>query len=625
MLYRCIAPDWLTEENPSIKKVLEGEFSDESIKKYNSIGYNIYFLPNSVSSYDSSHPCTGSDIDIFNYVFVDCDLKDKVYPDKRHFIETVKIKGFEPTFIVDSGHGVHSYYSVSDLDAMSFLRLQRRLCRLFKTDEAICKIFQLMRVPGTINTKYKDDLIPCEIIESSDKSYTCEEMDKILPNITDEDEAYCKQHYNKTYHIETKEQIIDETLPVKFGDLLRSNSEVKNIWLGGLDDRSKGDYRLGHIMLAAGFSKAEAMSVLVNSAKALARAPSHRINYADNIVNKIWAYEQKEAKSDLNLSSSVKDILSRSVQTLKGTRFACYKYFDDTLHGYRLGQVIGLVAGSGVGKTAIALNMFMGFVQNNPDYTHFFIPLEQPPNEIADRWKTMCGDNTALYDKVEVMSNYAPDGEFRHLSLSEIKDYILRFQEQTGKKVGCIVIDHIGALRKKGAKAGEGQDLMDICHQMKAFAVQTNTLLVMQSQAPREKAGIGDLELNKDAAYGTVFFESYVDYLITLWQPLKRCYSEEAPTVTAFKFCKIRHKKQGKDVIIEDVCYKMLFDPSTEKLRQLTQDEEKSFSFFLQKATNKRKQDRKTDLVEYVSIRSDNGEADNNTDERRAARSNSLH
>ena len=144
---------------------------------------------------------------------------------------------------------------------------------------------------------------------------------------------------------------------------------------------------------------------------------------------------------------------------------------------------------------------------------------------------------------------------------------------------------------------------MDICHAMKSFAIETNTLLVMQSQAPREKAGIGDLELNKDAAYGTMYFEAYCDFLVTIWQPLKRCYKDGAPTVTAFKFCKIRHKKQGTDAIMEDVCYKVMYDPVTEKLRELTKNEEDSFTFFLSQATNKRKQDRKTDLVEYVSTK----------------------
>jgi hypothetical protein len=137
---------------------------------------------------------------------------------------------------------------------------------------------------------------------------------------------------------------------------------------------------------------------------------------------------------------------------------------------------------------------------------------------------------------------------------------------------------------------------------MKGFAVETNTMVIMQSQAPREKAGIGDLELNKDAAYGTVFFESYCDYLLTLWQPLKRLYARGAPTVMSFKFCKIRHKKQHLDVLKEDVRYSLYFDPSKEQLREMTQDEETQMTFFLKQAANERKQD-KNDVVTYVSRR----------------------
>jgi hypothetical protein len=486
---------------------------------------------------------------------------------------------------------------------MSYLKIQRRLMRLFNTDEAITKIFQLMRVPNTVNNKDPDDPKLCLVLESSEAQYTSEQLNELLPILTPEDEHFCVEHYNRTYNLDQTSLKVDEKLPVKFGKLLETSKEAKEIWGGNTDDRSKSDYRLGHLMYAHGFTKEEAMSVLVNSVKAMDRAPKHRIAYAANIVDKIWTYEATQDKDTLNLSTTVKSILSKGESTVKGERFPCYRWLDDTSHGFRLGQVIGLVAGSGVGKTAIGLNMFLGFVENNPDCHHFVVPLEQPGNEIADRWRTMCGDREYLHDKVHILSNYDDDGNFRHLSLDEIKEYILKFQRVTGYKVGCIMIDHIGALKKKGAD-GENQGLLDICHSMKAFAIQTNSLLVMQSQSSREKAGIGDLELNKDAAYGTMYFEAYCDYLITLWQPLKRCYkNEKCPTVTAFKFCKIRHKTKGADRIQEDVPYVLYFDPTTQHLRPMTQDEEKSFDFFNRQATQLRGQDRKTDLVTYTTIK----------------------
>jgi KaiC len=601
VIYRCIAPKWLD------KPVLEGEFTDAQIKKYNADGYNIYTYPNHPETYKPGVIITGADITVFRWVFVDMDLKDGRYGSKEAFIEALGKTGISPTKIVDSGNGVHVYWRVSNLDAMSYLRFQRRLIRLLNTDETVCQIFQLMRLPGMNNTKDPSNPVKCVLWYDSHLEYTAEELDKLLPPITIDDETSCQRHYDRTYGL-NQEVNISDTLPPKFGKFIQDCAEAKELFAGNVDDRSKGDYRLGHLMFANGFTRDEALSVLVNSAKALTRAPVHRRSYASNIVDKIWTYELAQDKAGLDLSDSIEAILKRPSDTLKGTPLRCHKRIDNTKRGFRLGDVIGLVAGSGVGKTAFALNMFRWFSQENPDYHHFFIPLEQPANEIADRWQTMCGEDTALHSKIHVMSNYDADGGFRHLSLDEIKDYIQKWQQTTGNKIGCIVIDHIGALKKKGAN-DEKQDLITICHSMKSFAIQTNTLLVMQSQTSREKAGIGDLELNKDAAYGTLFFEAYCDYLITLWQPLKRCHKEEAcPTVTAFKFCKIRHKKAKSDVIQEDVPYYLYFDSERELLQDMTQEQETSFNFFLPKATNKRKLDRKTEILEYVSAPKDGNE-----------------
>lgn len=599
MIFRCILPSWASEENPQYKKVIEGDLNEAQIRELNLVRhYNIYYLPNSPSNTSciNDGPIDGSNIDLFHWIFVDMDLKDGTYPSKEAFISVIGEGGLPPTKVVDSGNGIHVYWRVSNLDAISFLRLQRRLIRKFRTDEAVAKIYQLMRYPGTVNTKLKDAPKECDLIYEDNKVYTCEELSTTLPPISLEDEQYCQQHFDKTYNI-APDVNVDDKIPPRFDRLVRNNKEVRDIWAGKYEDRSKADFRLGHLMHADGFSKDEALSVLVNSAKASQRAPKHRVSYAQNIVDKFWTYN-----SD-SLSKSVKEILETAGDRLKGTKFPCWPYIDATTHGFRLGQVVGLVAGSGVGKTAMALNMFEGFVKNNPEYDHFFIPLEQPANEIADRWKTMCGSNTALHSKVHVLSNYDDAGAFRHLSFEEIKKYLLEFRQNTGKKIGCVVIDHIGALKKKG-KDGENQDLMDICHAMKGFAVETNTMLVMQSQTSREKAGIGDLELNKDAAYGTVYFESYCDFLITIWQPLKRCYSDtNCPTVTAFKFCKIRHKKTSEDNAQEDVPYLLYFDSHSEHLRELTEQEEISFDYFNKQATNKRKGDRKTDIVTYHSIK----------------------
>lgn len=595
MICRMIAPPWKIAEGA--RKAVEGDFTVDQIIKYNEEGYNVYYLPNSPEKLPEGRPVDGTDIVHWDFVFVDFDLKSKNYPSKDDFIHAIGDSEIIPTKVIDSGNGIHVYWKVSDLTPMSFLALSRRLMRKFNTDPAVQKIYQLMRTPGTMNTKVKDHFIPCEILFESDEVYTSEELDQLLPQLTQEDEVYCKEHFDKTYS--TEEIDVDEKLPPKFGQLLQKNLEVKEIWSQPSTDRSRDDYRLGHILFANNFTQEEAMSVLVNSAKAISRAPRHRVNYAKNIVDKIWTHELSE---DLTLSESVDTILRRPADTLKGTAFRSHRRIDNTVRGYRLGDVIGLVGGSGVGKTAFGLNIFRWCAEENPDYHHFFIPLEQPSNEIAERWDRISGGDTRLNGKIHVMSNYDVNGNFRHLSLTEIREYIEKWQEKTGYKVGCVMVDHIGALKKTGS-SDEKQDIIDICHDMKAFAVQLNVLLVMQSQTSREKAGIGDLELNKDAAYGASQFEWYCDYLMTIWQPLKRCASEDTcPSVTAFKYCKIRHKKPLHDVIKEDVPYYFYFDSDKEQLRDMSQDEETAFVFFLKKATNKRKSDRKTELLEYKSV-----------------------
>lgn len=605
-LCRLILPQWAINKNPKLKRVLEGEFTDEEIKKYNAQGYNIYHLPNHPSEYHKGAAVDGSHIDTFNCVFIDFDLKSNNYPDKDSFIEHIADNS-NPTKIVDSGNGVHVYWKVSDLDAKSYLRLSRRLMRRFNTDEAVGQIFQLMRLPGTINTKFEDKQVLCELLYESEQVYTCEQLDSLLPPITLEDEAYCNQHYDKTYKINRNDITIDDKIPPKFGKLLKDNSEAKDIWSSISDDRSKNDYRLGHIMFANGFTKEEASSVLVNSAKALSRAPIHRVSYATNIIDKIWTFELEPNRVSHSLSSSVKDILRRPLNGPEGMKIPCWKYIDDTEHGFRLGHVLGLVAGSGVGKTAMALNIFMGFVVSNPDLDHFFCPLEETDRDIAQRWKNMCGDRTELYEKVHVLSNYDEKGSFRDLSLDQIKDHILNFQKETNKKVGCVVVDHIGVLCNDN-RLGQDEGVKKIAKAMKGFAEETQTFLIMQSQTSRSKAGIGDLELDKDSAFGTSVFENFCDFLVTLWQPLKRVYTMGAPTIMSYKFCKIRHKNQKLDGIKEDRRYSVFFDPETQLIREIIQSDG-DLKYWVVQATSRRKADKNSEILEYDSIKwsQDNG------------------
>ncbi len=631
MVYRLILPKWITED-PSwspraLPRSLELELSEEDLALLNAKGYNCFWFPNYASqpeiAWDEDRNISGVDIDRFQYVFVDMDLKDKDYKSKEEFYEAVGEFELKPTMIVDSGNGVHVYWQTTDLNAMDLLRIQRRLARALNTDLAVGKLNQLMRVWNTDNTKQQDNYKPCELLyEDVEAVYSAEDLDRVLPKISIEDEVVCQNHYDTTYSI-AKEIEFDEELPAAWFTKFPKGTEGYQLFYGKVKDRSAADYRLAHLMLAEGFNEPQAMSVLTKTNKATTRAGAHRISYAKNIVQKVWTYVEAPKESKPSISRSIRDILEGTdMAALAGERFPCNEIVDATEHGFRLSQVLGLIAGAGAGKTTWALNLFKWFCEKNPEYIHVFVTLEQPEGEIAARWQKISQDNPAFYDNIYVIGNYNDDGTYRYLSIHDVEDHVKSLEESTGRKVGCVVIDHIGVLKKE-SRNGEYEGLMDICQYMKAFAKNTNTFLIMQSQTSREKAGIGDIELDKDAAFGTSMFEWFCDYITTVWQPLKRIY-EKAPhmTVTCFKFCKIRHKNTVKDKIKEDVSYALMFDPEYEQLRLLTEDEIAGYEYFNKQATALRGKDKKHEPAPVNGIswvakkrekaKSDDREPDNN-------------
>lgn len=589
MIYRLILAPWRSEEVPSKRKILEGEFTPDELAVYNLDGYNIHNLPNYPSH--PVYPVDGTQIDIWEWVYVDMDLKDGVYATKEEFISTLNESLLKPTTTIDSGHGIHAYWRVSDLDAKSFLRLQRRLMKFYDTDKTLATLYQLMRPAGYLNVKRKGESKMVTELCSNPIVYTCEELDRRLPAITHEDEQYCVEHYERTMNPTQASADIDE-LPTRWFKFAKKGTEAYSLFYGNPKDRSVADYRLAHLMNADGFSKEEALAVLANGAKASERTTQHRFNYANNIIEKMWVALAKGER----LGYSVEELLEDSGDDeFEGTPFRCNELFDATECGFRLTHVLGLVGGAGSGKTAVSLNYFYHFAINNPTYTHVVFSLEQPKKEIAKRWRKLVGTNSSANRQVIIVDNYNDDGTYRHLSLGQCEAYVTELQE-AGVAVGCVMIDHIGLLRQ-GHHDGEREGLIEICTKMKSFAVNRNIMLIMQSQTSREKAKAGDVELDKDAAYGTTSFEWFVDWLVTIWQPLKRLHKEpKCPTVTCVKYCKIRHKHPN-DNIVEDVRYAFKFDTATGLLRRLNALEKESYDTWAQRATAERNLDKSKDIA----------------------------
>lgn len=346
-------------------------------------------------------------------------------------------------------------------------------------------------------------------------------------------------------------------------------------------------------MAADGFTQDEAIAVIANTSKASERSSTHRFNYAFGVVDKVWR-EYVATKPSGKMGYTMAELLDGSDDEFEGTPFRCNEMFDATECGFRLGHVLGLVGGPGSGKTATSLNIFYHFAKNNPEYHHIIFTLEQPAKEVAKRWKKITGSNRAMYSNVIAVDNYNEDGTHRMLSLQDCEAYVKKLQDD-GVLVGAVMIDHIGILKQDLGKKSEREALVEICQAMKGVAVNRNVMLIMQSQTSREKAKGGDVELGQDAAYGTNNFEWFVDWLVTIWQPLSRIY-HEAPemTVTCFRYCKIRHKTP-RDRLKQDTNYALMFDQNTERLRRMNLEEKEKYDFYAHRAATERNRDKSKD------------------------------
>jgi hypothetical protein len=116
-------------------------------------------------------------------VWVDIDSPDKTLSGeeklikaselKDNFVEALKAYGLEPSFIICSAHGFHIYFVLQRLhmDPGEWAPIQSALITLAKGDQQAKDVTRLLRVPGTLNWKDRNNPKAVEIVFSSDRVY----------------------------------------------------------------------------------------------------------------------------------------------------------------------------------------------------------------------------------------------------------------------------------------------------------------------------------------------------------------------------------------------------------------------------------------------------------------------
>ena len=314
--YRCIKPLWGRKTlgkkktpNPEYKRavegpdVYEGHFEREKLDELNKLGYHIYFFPNGTKTpYKENYKINGKHINKFDYVFVDMDLKDGIYPSKEEFIKVIEKYKNRPHIIVDSGNGIHVYWKVKNATRDEYMIIQKALIHKFNTDKSIWTVMQLMRYPGYLNTKEPNNFKPANKITpfapaSSDSLYKYGDFEDLFPLVTKEDDSDIKQHADA---LDGKIQInydLPQTndLPEQFLREMEIDLYLKSLFyepektMGG--DRSRADFNLAYRLKRLKYSKEDIFAIIYNGKKASARKGHQRATYAQGIINKLFQQE----------------------------------------------------------------------------------------------------------------------------------------------------------------------------------------------------------------------------------------------------------------------------------------------------------------------------------------------
>ncbi|WP_326512188.1 phage/plasmid primase, P4 family [Clostridium intestinale] len=200
--------------------------------------YNIFYAPVVKDMKDGKKEhcvkCSTLYIDIDEHNGIK--FKD-MNPDERNIlkvklVEELRSLYFKPSYIVNSGNGIHCYWRTTvpidvqkcRLEFEATLRYFANILPEFKGDRAVCNIAHMLRLPGTYNYKDIDNPKPCEPIDSNDE--IIHDFDKIFEFVKfnevsinkDSDKSFEKSLYKAFKKLDnvTIDELTDEILNCEF-------------------------------------------------------------------------------------------------------------------------------------------------------------------------------------------------------------------------------------------------------------------------------------------------------------------------------------------------------------------------------------------------------------------------
>lgn len=221
-------------------------------------------------------------------------------------------------------------------------------------------------------------------------------------------------------------------------------------------------------------------------------------------------------------------------QVMKGDHgqrvYLGYPSLDDKIRGIRPGQVMGLMARAGVGKTALVCNLIANINRRERPHPVLFFSLEMPASEIAARiYSIDTGNNPRKVEEYfEKSMNDPRIAEWTRkyrlfvtvddpgLTVKELEEKYNEATVYIGDSIPLVIIDYLGLLKGHGGSSYER--VSTIARDLKNLAKRLSCAVIVLVQTSRE-GGNGGERITLSSARDSGVVEESMDFLLGAWRP----------------------------------------------------------------------------------------------------------
>lgn len=348
----------------------------------------------------------------------------------------------------------------------------------------------LIRLPNTINTKTGLYKIPLSYAELC--NFTIDEI---------------KEKAKRKREIEYSNNVIvpNEALTEKFNEVkIGSAEKIKHIISNGYllkpveSERNNHAYTIALHYAKLGDKEENILNILndwnsknqeplpEDEIKSCLKSAIKKAGMSSKEIDRTCFMNFEDRKN--NYADYIKDISNKKIDI-------GFKLIDEKLRGLRPGNVLTLLAETGIGKSSIVQNILQGYTKKTGNVT-LYLSLEMDNYEMHER-ESQIEFNVSGYEVEEAYStntaNYNSDHLNKFITLANsidvnrLPEYVEKCTEHFGD-IGLITIDHIGLMDNKIHNESEYSRLTDVMKKIKSFALTYKYPVICISQVNRFEA-----------------------------------------------------------------------------------------------------------------------------------------